>query len=72
MKINVKNPYYFERGTMSLNARQKKALLANKALTVVDKATGATYPVNNRLAINSLVERVDEHTGDTYWTARFK
>ena len=72
MKIKIKNQYYFERGTMSLTPRQKKALEANKKLVAVDKTTGATFPVNNVLALSSLVRRVDEFNGDVYFTARFK
>ena len=73
MKINVKNSFYFSRGSMSLTDHQVKALRANKKLVVVDKNTGATHPVNNKIALKTLVERTDPETGlFTYFTAWFK
>ena len=72
MRIKIKNSYYFERGTMSLTPSQKRALEANKKLVVTDKTTGATHPVNNALALSTLVRRIDEFNGDVYFTARFK
>lgn len=71
MKIRVKNHSYFERGTMSLTPKQKKALESNKKLTVVDKETGATYPVNNVLALQT-IQHYETETGDVYYVARFK
>lgn len=73
MKINIKNPFYFQRGSMSLTDRQAKALRADKKLIAVDKNTGATYPVNNKIALKTLTQRTDPETGlFTYWTAWFK
>jgi len=54
MKINIKNPFYFQRGSMSLTDRQVKALRANKKLVAVDKNSGATHPVNNQIALKTL------------------
>jgi hypothetical protein len=73
MKINIKNPFYFQRGSMSLTDRQVKALRANKKLVAVDKNSGATHPVNNQIALKTLTQRTDPETGlFTYYTAWFK
>jgi hypothetical protein len=73
MKINIKNSFYFQRGSMSLTDRQAKALKANKKLVAVDKNTGATHPVDNKIALATLHEMTDPETGlFMYWTAWFK
>jgi len=73
IKVNVANPFYFQRGTMSLNDRLVKAIKAGKKLVAVDKTTKATYPVNNAIALSTLREIKDPFSGlFLYYVANFK
>ncbi len=73
IKVNVANPFYFERGTVSLNDRHVKAIKAGKKLVAIDKTTKATYPINNSIALATLREIKDPFSGlFLYYVARFK
>lgn len=72
MTINIKNSYYFERGTMSLTSAQKRALEAGKKLFVEDKSTGQREKVDSNIARATIRQVFDRYTDDVYYVARFK
>lgn len=72
MIIHIKNPYYFERGTMSLSPTQKLALDTGSKLIVEDNESGERHKVDSNIARATIRQVFDRFTDEVYYVARFK